>query len=132
MSNELHALSVREISRQLGVDRKTVYRLIQRGALRAIRVGRVLRVPTSAFDEFCHRDEMKETAEWAKRVHNGMVGDGVLPEGCYVDITCTIGGLNSPGFHPVRNADGKCVGEMPAAVCLPYMQAAMSKGELNA
>lgn len=49
------ALRPREIARRLDVSERTVYRLIERGQLRAIRVGRVVRIPVDAFEEFLRR-----------------------------------------------------------------------------
>ncbi|GAA6527950.1 helix-turn-helix domain-containing protein [Intrasporangium sp. DVR] len=46
-------LTVRDVARHLGCrDEETVYRLIHRGDLRAIRVGRLVRVPESALRDF--------------------------------------------------------------------------------
>lgn len=45
-------LRVREVAHHLGCDEDTVYRLIREGRIRAIRLGRVLRVPTSSLADF--------------------------------------------------------------------------------
>ena len=45
-------LKVREVANHLDCDEDTVYRLIREGRLRAIRLGRVLRVPASALADF--------------------------------------------------------------------------------
>jgi len=43
---------VPEVARHLGTSNGTVYGLIQRGSLRSVRVGRLLRVTESALQEF--------------------------------------------------------------------------------
>lgn len=45
-------LRVREVANHLSCDEDTVYRLIREDHLRAIRLGRVLRVPESALADF--------------------------------------------------------------------------------
>ena len=45
-------LRVREVADHLDVDADTVYRLIRENRIRAIRLGRVLRVPQSALADF--------------------------------------------------------------------------------
>ena len=45
-------MRVREVADHLGVDDDTIYRLIREGRIRAIRLGRVLRVPQSALADF--------------------------------------------------------------------------------
>jgi excisionase family DNA binding protein len=42
--------TVPEVARELRVDRDTVYRLIRRGDLENVRVGRVIRIPTSTLE----------------------------------------------------------------------------------
>jgi len=45
------AISVREAAERLSVDPKTIRRLVQRGELRAVRVGsKTLRIPSSDID----------------------------------------------------------------------------------
>jgi excisionase family DNA binding protein len=45
-------LKIPEVAADLRVDRKKVYDLIRAGELRALRMGRVLRVTRSALEEF--------------------------------------------------------------------------------
>jgi excisionase family DNA binding protein len=45
-------MRVREVADHLGVEKDTIYRLIREGKLRAIRLGRVLRVPQTALADF--------------------------------------------------------------------------------
>jgi len=45
-------MRVRDVADHLGVDDDTIYRLIREGRIRAIRLGRVLRVPQSALSDF--------------------------------------------------------------------------------
>lgn len=45
-------LKVPEVAQSLNCGRNSVYDLIHRGELRAIRVGRLIRVPESALAEF--------------------------------------------------------------------------------
>ena len=43
---------VREVAHQWGCDQDTIYRMIREDKLRAIRIGRLLRVPESALADF--------------------------------------------------------------------------------
>ncbi len=45
-------LKVREVAHHLGVDEDVIYRLIRENQMRAIHVGRLLRVPESALRDF--------------------------------------------------------------------------------
>lgn len=44
--------TVEEIASHLGTHHNNVYRMLQRGDLRCVRVGRNIRVPASALDDF--------------------------------------------------------------------------------
>lgn len=44
--------NVREVAHYMGCDEGLIYKLINERKLRAIRVGRLLRVPQSAIDDF--------------------------------------------------------------------------------
>ncbi len=55
MSDDDELLTVPEVAKRLRVDATTVRRHISRGALRAVRVGAVWRVPVVAFNEFLGR-----------------------------------------------------------------------------
>lgn len=48
-------LTVKETSEILGVSRSTVYELIASDDLEVVRIGRSLRVPTAAVDDFVDR-----------------------------------------------------------------------------
>lgn len=48
----LQSLSVHEVAELWHVCERTVYREIERGALRAVRVGRALRVPVAVLEEY--------------------------------------------------------------------------------
>jgi excisionase family DNA binding protein len=48
-------LDVREVGEALGCGKTYVYELIGRGELRAIKLGRLTRVPLSAIEEFVNR-----------------------------------------------------------------------------
>lgn len=45
-------LKVREVAHHLNCDEDTIYRLIREDRMRAIRVGRLIRVPESALADF--------------------------------------------------------------------------------
>lgn len=47
---------VPQVATYLGVDRNTVYKLVARGELRSIKVGRHIRIPASALVEFLRGD----------------------------------------------------------------------------
>lgn len=46
------ALTVKEVAKLLGISRNTAYRLIRSKRLRSIRVGRQIRVPRSALEDY--------------------------------------------------------------------------------
>lgn len=48
-------LTVKETSEILGVSRSTIYELIASDDLEVVRIGRSLRVPTAAIDDFVDR-----------------------------------------------------------------------------
>ncbi len=50
MEQKLETLKVAEVAAKLRVDPRTVYRMIDRGELPAIRVGRLIRIPTKALE----------------------------------------------------------------------------------
>lgn len=52
MAEELQAFKVAEVARRLRVDPRTIYRVIASGHLRAVRVGRVWRVPADALEAY--------------------------------------------------------------------------------
>ena len=45
-------MKVAEVARRLGVNIKTVYRMLELGQLRGVRAGRLWLVPTSAFQDY--------------------------------------------------------------------------------
>lgn len=52
MDNIPLALSVQQVAELLEVSRNTAYTLVRSGALRSIRVGRQIRVPRSALEDY--------------------------------------------------------------------------------
>jgi excisionase family DNA binding protein len=52
VATEQEFLTIDQVAERLQVSYRTVYRLIENGKLRAIRVGDLYRIPLSAFDEF--------------------------------------------------------------------------------
>lgn len=48
----LLVLTVKEVAKLLGISRNTAYRLVRSKKLRSIRVGRQIRVPRSALEEY--------------------------------------------------------------------------------
>ncbi len=61
MEQKPETLKVAEVAAKLRVDPRTVYRMIDRGELPAIRVGRLIRIPTGAVNKLMYGeiDEMK-------------------------------------------------------------------------
>lgn len=59
----LEALAVGDVAALLHIDRRTVYRLIERGELHGVRVGRVWRVPRLALEEFLTGRGRRRSAE---------------------------------------------------------------------
>ncbi|PHX93247.1 MAG: hypothetical protein CK542_04530 [Acidimicrobium sp.] len=56
MMNTPMAMSPRDAARAIGISRSTLYRLIQRGGLRTVKIGRRTLVPTSALAELINED----------------------------------------------------------------------------
>lgn len=50
--NRPRALKVDEMAQILSISRNSAYELVRSGRIRAIRVGRIYRIPESAIDEF--------------------------------------------------------------------------------
>lgn len=50
MEQNPETLKVAEVAAKLRVDARTVYRMIDRGELQAIRVGRLIRIPAAALE----------------------------------------------------------------------------------
>lgn len=50
--NRPRALKVDEMAQILSISRNSAYELVRSGRIRAIRVGRIYRIPKSAIDEF--------------------------------------------------------------------------------
>jgi excisionase family DNA binding protein len=50
-------VSVREAAGRLGVSERTVWRLLDRGELRALRLGRVVRIPVASLQSLVARAE---------------------------------------------------------------------------
>ncbi len=61
MEQKPETLKVAEVAAKLRVDPRTVYRMIERRELPAIRIGRLIRVPTEAVNKLMYGeiDEMK-------------------------------------------------------------------------
>ncbi len=54
LEERLRTLTVAEVAERLQVESRTVYGLIHRGELRAVKAGRVWRVPLDALDAYLH------------------------------------------------------------------------------
>lgn len=52
MTEQLGAFKVVEVAQRLRVDPRTIYRLITSGGLRAVKVGRVWRVPADSLEAY--------------------------------------------------------------------------------
>ena len=61
MEQKPETLKVAEVAAKLRVDPRTVYRMIDRRELPAIRIGRLIRIPTEAVNKLMYGkiDEMK-------------------------------------------------------------------------
>jgi excisionase family DNA binding protein len=70
MSGDRLALRPSEVAARLGLSRSKVYRMIECGELPSLRIGRSVRVPCKAFEDWLSRAE-RECAEWAPRVVDG-------------------------------------------------------------
>ncbi len=60
------ALSVRELSESLGVHRNTVYRAVQRGELRSVRIGKRLLIPTAEVERLAGKGDPAQGEGGAK------------------------------------------------------------------
>ena len=60
------ALRVSEVASRIQCNPKTVYALIARGQLRAVRLGRVLRVPAESLEAFLNGEGQRATRREAR------------------------------------------------------------------
>ena len=51
------ALTVEEVAALLGIGRSSTYRLVRTGAIRYLRIGKLIRIPTDAVDEYLIRSD---------------------------------------------------------------------------
>lgn len=57
MTNDTReSMTVEEVAMRLRVDPRTVYRLIHKKRIHAVRVGRLWRVPSAAYAEYLRRE----------------------------------------------------------------------------
>jgi excisionase family DNA binding protein len=61
-------LTVEDVARILGVSTKTVYRMLDDGELKGIRVGRLWRVSQEDLDDYLHGDPVKRANEYVLNV----------------------------------------------------------------
>jgi excisionase family DNA binding protein len=73
MSDGRMLLRPAEVSVLLGLSRSKVYRMIECGELPSLRIGRAVRVPRRAFEDWLRRAE-RECADWTPRVVDGGLG----------------------------------------------------------
>ena len=63
MNEDRLLLRVSEVVRLLGIGRSTVYELIARGELPVIRIGRLVRVPRPALEEWIVANTTRHSAD---------------------------------------------------------------------
>lgn len=56
-------LTVEEVAERLKVHKRTVYRRIKEGSLKAVKLGRLWRVPEDALDRFISSHYLEDEAE---------------------------------------------------------------------
>jgi len=64
-----HLLTADEVARSLRVSRRTVYQLVQRDGLPAMRVGRHYRFRAESVEQWTKDQQKAETDSWAPRTH---------------------------------------------------------------
>jgi excisionase family DNA binding protein len=57
----LNVLTVADLAERLRIGRSSAYKLVSDGDVRSIRVGRVIRIPAEAVEQFLKGDETAET-----------------------------------------------------------------------
>jgi excisionase family DNA binding protein len=70
VSDDRMLLRPAEVSVLLGLSRSKVYRMIESGELPSLRIGRAVRVPRRAFEDWLTRAE-RESTDWRPRVVDG-------------------------------------------------------------
>lgn len=55
-------MTVAELAKRLRIGRSSAYGLVRKGEVRSIRVGRVIRIPATAVDDFLNTDPGTATA----------------------------------------------------------------------
>lgn len=82
-------LSIEEAAKLLGVDYKTIYRLVRSGEIPAARIGRVYRIKRRDLDEFFERSKAAvrgmECSSCGEFIHS-VLGVGVRCEVCGAPI----------------------------------------------
>lgn len=82
-----HYMRVREYARKSSLDESTVYKMIERGEIKAIRIGRkTLRIPSSELERYLEREPTVdlETAPLEETVETFRKANGKDPDS-YVD-----------------------------------------------
>ncbi len=64
--SNLEALKVDEVAKRLHVSPQTIRVMIERGELRAVRVGRVIRIPVEALEGFLRGEQARGAATSGK------------------------------------------------------------------
>jgi excisionase family DNA binding protein len=59
--------TVQEVADRLRVSRKTIYRMVERGEIRAVRLGDVYRIPREGLDAFIRGEQKTETTAEVRR-----------------------------------------------------------------
>ena len=63
VTTEPEFYTVQEVADRMRVSRKTIYRLVERGALRAVRLGDVYRIPREALEALLRGERPESTSE---------------------------------------------------------------------
>lgn len=82
-----HYMRVRDYARRFSLDESTVYKMIERGEIKAIRIGKkTLRIPSSELERYLEREPAAgpEEAKLGKRVEAFRARSGREP-GSFVD-----------------------------------------------
>jgi excisionase family DNA binding protein len=80
-----HYIRVRDYARKFSLDESTVYKMIERGEIKAIRIGKkTLRIPSSELERYLEREPSEDATVLAERVEAFREKSGSDP-GPFVD-----------------------------------------------
>lgn len=104
--NPARVMSIDEVAEALGVHRDTVSKMLNAGAIRAVRAGRTWKIPFSAMEEFLAG---RDNSEASRDLRGDSMGDMAYPEPTPAALEVARQELETMGFRrkPRSGSAGK-------------------------